>query len=259
MEEDVIVVSTVVSRRRAVLPFGQRRDAATATAAAGAAGAGDLDLAGSSESGSATYDSTVPLGILRNEKRFNVALSRAKCLTMVVGNPYILKDEPCWAWLLEYAVLHNAYIGCALPPSLLQRSHATRMLGAGAFWESREAESLHSHLPATDPTTATASATATAAAGTAAAAAKPNVAATAVDAKASKLDAEAVSGVYSAPAVPAFLQADHATAAGAARAAGATAAGGAAVGSEVDALDGDADIDVSTFASEIGGDWRIMM
>lgn len=91
MEEDVIVISTVVSKRR-----------------------------------SSSADSTISLGILRNEKRFNVALSRARCLTMVVGNPNILKDEPCWSWLLEYAVKNDAYTGCPLPTSLAGKQPSDR-------------------------------------------------------------------------------------------------------------------------------------
>ncbi len=88
-----MVISTVVSRRRSVLPFGQRKKPATPSDAPSPAAVNDLDPDSlppvssaqqkEAEAATNTYDSTVPLGILRNEKRFNVALSRAKCLTIV--------------------------------------------------------------------------------------------------------------------------------------------------------------------------------
>ncbi|XP_055509037.1 LOW QUALITY PROTEIN: RNA helicase Mov10l1-like [Leucoraja erinacea] len=59
------------------------------------------------------------LGFLSNPKRFNVAITRAKALLIVVGNPHILLKDQCWGTFLEYCVLNNVYVGCNLPNELL--------------------------------------------------------------------------------------------------------------------------------------------
>ncbi|XP_058147121.2 RNA helicase Mov10l1-like [Dasypus novemcinctus] len=58
------------------------------------------------------------LGFLASSKRFNVAITRTKALLIVVGNPHILIQEPCFSALLEYSVTNGVYIGCDLPPEL---------------------------------------------------------------------------------------------------------------------------------------------
>ncbi|NWI89849.1 M10L1 helicase, partial [Pitta sordida] len=60
------------------------------------------------------------LGFLRNPKRFNVAITRAKALLIVVGNPHVLVKDPCFCALLEYSVINRAYVGCDLPLELEQ-------------------------------------------------------------------------------------------------------------------------------------------
>ncbi|KAL2103239.1 hypothetical protein ACEWY4_000107 [Coilia grayii] len=52
------------------------------------------------------------IGFLRNEKRFNVAMTRAKALLIVVGNPVILRTDPTWG---RYCVEQGGYVGCPLP------------------------------------------------------------------------------------------------------------------------------------------------
>uniref|UniRef100_UPI00398F43D6 RNA helicase Mov10l1 isoform X2 n=1 Tax=Pristiophorus japonicus TaxID=55135 RepID=UPI00398F43D6 len=64
-------------------------------------------------------DTYYVLGFLSNPKRFNVAITRAKALLIVVGNPHILLKDPCWGALLEYCVVNDAYVGCNLPHELL--------------------------------------------------------------------------------------------------------------------------------------------
>ncbi|XP_069765517.1 RNA helicase Mov10l1 isoform X5 [Narcine bancroftii] len=59
------------------------------------------------------------LGFLSNPKRFNVAITRAKALLILVGNPHVLLKDPCWAALLEYCISNDAYTGCNLPSELL--------------------------------------------------------------------------------------------------------------------------------------------
>ncbi|XP_077002970.1 RNA helicase Mov10l1-like [Tamandua tetradactyla] len=63
------------------------------------------------------------LGFLASSKRFNVAVTRTKALLIVVGNPHVLVQEPCFNALLEYCIVNGVYIGCDLPPNLrsLQR------------------------------------------------------------------------------------------------------------------------------------------
>ncbi|XP_039918147.1 RNA helicase Mov10l1 isoform X2 [Hirundo rustica] len=58
------------------------------------------------------------LGFLCNPKRFNVAITRAKALLIVVGNPHVLVKDPCFCELLEYSLMNGAYRGCDLPTEL---------------------------------------------------------------------------------------------------------------------------------------------
>ncbi|XP_078090742.1 RNA helicase Mov10l1 [Mustelus asterias] len=64
-------------------------------------------------------DNSYVLGFLSNHKRFNVAITRAKALLIVVGNPHILLQDPCWGAFLEYCVVNDAYVGCNLPHEFL--------------------------------------------------------------------------------------------------------------------------------------------
>uniref|UniRef100_A0A8V5FQ25 Uncharacterized protein n=1 Tax=Melopsittacus undulatus TaxID=13146 RepID=A0A8V5FQ25_MELUD len=63
-------------------------------------------------------DAKYSLGFLFNPKRFNVAVTRAKALLIVVGNPDVLAKDPCFCALLEYSLMNGAYVGCDLPPEL---------------------------------------------------------------------------------------------------------------------------------------------
>jgi hypothetical protein len=62
------------------------------------------------------FDAKHALGFLCNPKRFNVAITRARALLVVVGNPGVLCRDAHWGALLRHAVRHGAYKGCALPP-----------------------------------------------------------------------------------------------------------------------------------------------
>ncbi|RVE70580.1 hypothetical protein OJAV_G00065900 [Oryzias javanicus] len=48
------------------------------------------------------FDKKFSLGFVKNEKRFNVAVTRAKALLIVVGNPVVLKTDQTWARFLQY-------------------------------------------------------------------------------------------------------------------------------------------------------------
>lgn len=59
-----------------------------------------------------TTDNQYRLGFLSNPKRFNVAITRAKALLIIVGNPHILSQDPSWGDLLTYALKKGCYTGC---------------------------------------------------------------------------------------------------------------------------------------------------
>ncbi|KFO72839.1 Putative helicase Mov10l1, partial [Cuculus canorus] len=58
------------------------------------------------------------LGFVSDPKRFNVAITRAKALLIVVGNPHVLVKDPCFCALLQYSLINKAYVGCDLPSEL---------------------------------------------------------------------------------------------------------------------------------------------
>ncbi|XP_029007903.1 putative helicase mov-10-B.1 isoform X2 [Betta splendens] len=51
------------------------------------------------------------LGFLSNEKRFNVAMTRARSLLIVVGNPVMLNKDPTWKKFISYCVKEKGYTG----------------------------------------------------------------------------------------------------------------------------------------------------
>jgi len=56
------------------------------------------------------------LGFLGHPKRFNVAITRAQALTVIVGNPYALwEDVGGWRQLLEFCAAHGAVRGSSGP------------------------------------------------------------------------------------------------------------------------------------------------
>ena len=72
------------------------------------------------------------LGFLVNEKRFNVAVTRAKALLIVVGHPGVLSQDESWRAFLDLCVLRGACMG-EMPPS---------MGGAGSTGEDLEGREL---------------------------------------------------------------------------------------------------------------------
>eukprot|EP00741_Cyanophora_paradoxa_P009417 tig00000144_g9121.t1 len=51
------------------------------------------------------------LGFLRDPRSFNVAVTRAKALLIVVGHAAVLSDDPCWRALIQHAAKLGAYKG----------------------------------------------------------------------------------------------------------------------------------------------------
>ncbi|NXD43233.1 SDE3 helicase, partial [Copsychus sechellarum] len=59
-------------------------------------------------------DQTFRLGFLKNPKRFNVAITRAKALLIVVGNPTVLSKDQHWHRFLRYCQEQGGYTGYPL-------------------------------------------------------------------------------------------------------------------------------------------------
>ncbi|EEC09142.1 conserved hypothetical protein, partial [Ixodes scapularis] len=64
--------------------------------------------------GSESLDAENPevLDFLFCSRRFNVAISRASAMLIIVGNPDVLALDSNWKSLMEYCRAHGAYVGC---------------------------------------------------------------------------------------------------------------------------------------------------
>lgn len=60
------------------------------------------------------------LGFVSSKQRLNVAISRARCLLVIVGNPHLLVRDISWRSLLRTCVENKCYIGCDLPVSVIR-------------------------------------------------------------------------------------------------------------------------------------------
>lgn len=58
------------------------------------------------------FDVKHSLGFLSVPRRLNVALSRAKILLIIIGNPNLLCHDDYWRRVLNYTVENGCYIGC---------------------------------------------------------------------------------------------------------------------------------------------------
>ena len=58
------------------------------------------------------FDKKHRLGFVANEKRFNVAITRAKALLIVVGNPFLLEKDKNWYELIKFCMDNGGYTGC---------------------------------------------------------------------------------------------------------------------------------------------------
>ncbi|CAN9516081.1 unnamed protein product [Ophioblennius macclurei] len=57
-----------------------------------------------------SIDKHFHLGFVKNEKRFNVAVTRARALLIVVGNPRVLKTDVTWDHFIKYCSDEGGYI-----------------------------------------------------------------------------------------------------------------------------------------------------
>ncbi|XP_010522289.1 PREDICTED: probable RNA helicase SDE3 [Tarenaya hassleriana] len=61
------------------------------------------------------FDRAYCLGFLSNPRRFNVAITRAISLLVIIGNPHIICKDTYWTKLLWRCVDNDSYQGCGLP------------------------------------------------------------------------------------------------------------------------------------------------
>ncbi|KAG8088022.1 hypothetical protein GUJ93_ZPchr0010g10781 [Zizania palustris] len=76
------------------------------------------------------FDKFFNLGFLSNYKRFNAAITRAKSLLVIVGNPHIITKDRHWDRLLRSCADNGSYHGCPLPPPE-SFSHSEESISSG--------------------------------------------------------------------------------------------------------------------------------
>lgn len=57
------------------------------------------------------------LGFVASPRRLNVAITRARALLIILGNPHLLAMDPYWRSVLIYCIERGAYTGCTFLPS----------------------------------------------------------------------------------------------------------------------------------------------
>nr|XP_012322017.1 putative helicase MOV-10 isoform X4 [Aotus nancymaae] len=87
------------------------------------------------------------LGFLKNPKRFNVAVTRAKALLIVVGNPLLLGHDPDWKVFLEFCKENGGYTGCPFPAKLDLQQGQNLLQGLSKLSPSTSGPHGHDCLP----------------------------------------------------------------------------------------------------------------
>ncbi|KAM8795940.1 helicase MOV-10 [Eudromia elegans] len=77
-------------------------------------------------------DDTFQLGFLKSPKRLNVALTRAKALLIVVGNPAVLAKDPHWRRFLTYCKEEGGYTGYPYEEQEQEEQHVATAAGLAA-------------------------------------------------------------------------------------------------------------------------------
>uniref|UniRef100_A0A914UWB7 RNA helicase n=1 Tax=Plectus sambesii TaxID=2011161 RepID=A0A914UWB7_9BILA len=62
------------------------------------------------------------LGFIGNDKRFNTAVTRAKALLILIGNPFVLCTDPTWSAFIKFGCEKGAYTGVPISESLFDEN-----------------------------------------------------------------------------------------------------------------------------------------
>uniref|UniRef100_A0A8D3DWQ4 RNA helicase n=1 Tax=Scophthalmus maximus TaxID=52904 RepID=A0A8D3DWQ4_SCOMX len=73
------------------------------------------------------FDTQFQLGFVKNKKRFNVAVTRAKALLIVVGNPRVLNTDATWASFMQHCSEGGGYDGVKLTDAEEEEEVVTRL------------------------------------------------------------------------------------------------------------------------------------
>lgn len=73
-----------------------------------------LSTVRSNESG-AKSDAKYGLGFISCPPRLNVAITRAQCLLIIVGNPHLLVLDKYWRYVIMHTRDIGGYVGCDFP------------------------------------------------------------------------------------------------------------------------------------------------
>ncbi|XP_023391491.1 putative helicase MOV-10 isoform X3 [Pteropus vampyrus] len=87
------------------------------------------------------------LGFLKNPKRFNVAVTRAKALLIVVGNPLLLGHDPDWKTFLDFCKENGGYTGCPFPAKLDLQQGQNLLQGLSKLSSSTSGPRSRDYLP----------------------------------------------------------------------------------------------------------------
>lgn len=80
-------------------------------------------------------------------QRFNVAVTRAKALLIVVGNPLLLGHDPDWKAFLEFCKENGGYTGCPFPAKLDLQQGENLLQGLSKLSPSTSGPQSHDCLP----------------------------------------------------------------------------------------------------------------
>ena len=75
------------------------------------------------------FDLRHDLGFLDNPRRFNVAITRAQALMIVIGDPRLLQHDRHWGELLKFSIANKVYVGVEPPEEIGRVTSYSNMLG----------------------------------------------------------------------------------------------------------------------------------
>ncbi|CAK8539192.1 unnamed protein product [Lathyrus sativus] len=96
------------------------------------------------------FDRVHCLGFLSNHRRFNVAITRAISLLVIIGNPHIICKDNHWSQMLWHCVDNSSYLGCALPERIEHFDEDVGENSGFGFNEEFGQDSFQSELPKPD-------------------------------------------------------------------------------------------------------------